>query len=172
NARGCVVLDTRKTLPGLRLAQKYAVRVGGGANQRLALYDGILIKENHIAAAGSVTVALQNAHDLVATQASARSGQVTIQVEVETLAQLREALAAGAVSVLLDNFSIEMMREAVRINQEVAQGAPLLEVSGGVTLAQLRDIAATGVDRIAIGKLTKDVKAVDFSLRVLERVPA
>jgi len=172
NARGCVVLDTRKTLPGLRLAQKYAVRVGGGANQRLALYDGILIKENHIAAAGSVTVALQNAHDLVATQASARSGQVTIQVEVETLDQLREALAAGAVSVLLDNFSIEMMREAVRINQEVAQGAPLLEVSGGVTLAQLRDIAATGVDRIAIGKLTKDVKAVDFSLRVLERVPA
>src|SRR5690606_38046881 len=93
NPRGCVVLDTRKTLPGLRLAQKYAVRVGGGANQRLALYDGILIKENHIAAAGSVTVALQNAQDLVATQTSARSGEVTIQVEVETLDQLREALA-------------------------------------------------------------------------------
>jgi nicotinate-nucleotide pyrophosphorylase (carboxylating) len=91
-------------------------------------------------------------------------------VEVETLDQLREALAAGAVSVLLDNFSNEMMRDAVRINQEVAQGAALLEVSGGVTMDQLRDIAATGVDRISIGKLTKDVKAVDFSLRVLERI--
>ena len=170
NPRGCVVLDTRKTLPGLRLAQKYAVRVGGGANQRLALYDGILIKENHIAAAGSVTAALKNAQALVAAQASPLREQITIQVEVETLDQLREALAAGAVSVLLDNFSNEMMREAVRINQEVAQGAALLEVSGGVTMDQLRDIAATGVDRISIGKLTKDVKAVDFSLRVLERI--
>ena len=170
NPRGCVVLDTRKTLPGLRLAQKYAVRVGGGANQRLALYDGILIKENHIAAAGSVTAAVKNAQTLVAAQASPLREQITIQVEVETLEQLREALAAGAVSVLLDNFSNEMMRDAVRINQEVAQGAALLEVSGGVTMDQLRDIAATGVDRISIGKLTKDVKAVDFSLRVLERI--
>ena len=170
NPRGCVVLDTRKTLPGLRLAQKYAVRVGGGANQRLALYDGILIKENHIAAAGSVTAALKNAQALVAAQASPLREQITIQVEVETLDQLREALAAGAVSVLLDNFSNEMMRDAVRINDEVAQGAALLEVSGGVTMEQLRDIAATGVDRISIGKLTKDVKAVDFSLRVLERL--
>ena len=164
------IVDTRKTIPGLRLAQKYAVRVGGGANQRLALYDGILIKENHIAAAGSVTAALKNAQALVAAQASPLREQITIQVEVETLDQLREALAAGAVSVLLDNFSNEMMREAVRINQEVAQGAALLEVSGGVTMDQLRDIAATGVDRISIGKLTKDVKAVDFSLRVLERI--
>ena len=170
NPRGCVVLDTRKTLPGLRLAQKYAVRVGGGANQRLALYDGILIKENHIAAAGSVTGALKNAQTLVAAQASPLREQITIQVEVETLEQLREALAAGAVSVLLDNFSNEMMRDAVRINDEVAQGAALLEVSGGVTMDQLRDIAATGVDRISVGKLTKDVKAVDFSLRVLERI--
>ncbi len=170
NPRGCVVLDTRKTLPGLRLAQKYAVRVGGGANQRLALYDGILIKENHIAAAGSVTAALKNAQAMVAAQASPLREQITIQVEVETLEQLREALAAGAVSVLLDNFSNEMMREAVRINHEVMQGAALLEVSGGVTMDQLRDIAATGVDRISIGKLTKDVKAVDFSLRVLERL--
>jgi len=170
NPRGCVVLDTRKTLPGLRLAQKYAVRVGGGANQRLALYGGILIKENHIAAAGSVTAAVKNAQALVAAQASPLREQITIQVEVETLDQLREALAAGAVSVLLDNFSNEMMREAVLINQEVAQGAALLEVSGGVTMDQLRDIAATGVDRISIGKLTKDVKAVDFSLRVLERI--
>ena len=170
NPRGCVVLDTRKTLPGLRLAQKYAVRVGGGANQRLALYDGILIKENHIAAAGSVTAAVKNAQTLVAAQASPLREQITIQVEVETLEQLREALAAGAVSVLLDNFSNEMMRDAVRLNDEVAQGAALLEVSGGVTMDQLRDIAATGVDRISVGKLTKDVKAVDFSLRVLERI--
>ena len=170
NPRGCVVLDTRKTLPGLRLAQKYAVRVGGGANQRLALYDGILIKENHIAAAGSVTAAVKNAQTLVDAQASPLREQITIQVEVETLEQLREALAAGAVSVLLDNFSNEMMRDAVRINDEVAQGAALLEVSGGVTMDQLRDIAATGVDRISVGKLTKDVKAVDFSLRVLERI--
>ena len=126
NPRGCVVLDTRKTLPGLRLAQKYAVRVGGGANQRLALYDGILIKENHIAAAGSVTAAVKNAQTLLAAQASPLREQITIQVEVETLDQLREALAAGAVSVLLDNFSNEMMRDAVRINDEVAQGAALL----------------------------------------------
>ncbi|HYR26420.1 MAG TPA: nicotinate-nucleotide diphosphorylase (carboxylating), partial [Aquabacterium sp.] len=164
------VLDTRKTLPGLRLAQKYAVRVGGGANQRLALYDGILIKENHIAAAGSVTAAVKNAQALVAAQASPLREQITIQVEVETLLQLREALSAGARSVLLDNFDHAMMREAVRINQEMTQGEALLEVSGGVTMEQLRDIAATGVDRISIGKLTKDVKAVDFSLRVLERL--
>ncbi len=170
NPRGCVVLDTRKTLPGLRLAQKYAVRVGGGANQRLALYDGILIKENHIAAAGSVTAAVKNAQALVAAQPSPQREQITIQVEVETLDELREALAAGAVSVLLDNFTYDMMRAAVAINQEMAKGEALLEVSGGVTLDQLRDIAATGVDRISIGKLTKDVKAVDFSLRVLERI--
>ncbi|RQO59917.1 nicotinate-nucleotide diphosphorylase (carboxylating) [Paucibacter sp. KBW04] len=154
NPRGCVVLDTRKTIPGLRLAQKYAVRVGGGANQRLALYAGILIKENHIAAAGGVGAALRAAQAL-------QSG-VDIQVEVETLAQLQEALDAGAVSVLLDNFSEPMMREAVSLNQ----GRALLEVSGGVALDQLRWIAATGVDRISIGRLTKDVRAVDYSMRV------
>jgi nicotinate-nucleotide pyrophosphorylase (carboxylating) len=154
NPRGCAVLDTRKTLPGLRLAQKYAVRVGGGANQRLALYDGILIKENHIAAAGGVTQALK--------QAQALDAGVGIQVEVETIEQLREALAAGAVSVLLDNFSEPMMREAVAI----AGGKALLEVSGGVALDQLRWIAATGVDRISVGRLTKDAKAVDYSMRV------
>ncbi|WP_431101033.1 carboxylating nicotinate-nucleotide diphosphorylase [Roseateles noduli] len=154
NPRGCAVLDTRKTLPGLRLAQKYAVRVGGGANQRLALYDGILIKENHIAAAGGVTQALQ--------QAQALEAGVTIQVEVETIEQLREALKAGAVSVLLDNFSEPMMREAVAI----AGGQALLEVSGGVAIDQLRWIAATGVDRISVGRLTKDAKAVDYSMRV------
>ena len=154
NPRGCAVLDTRKTLPGLRQAQKYAVRVGGGQNQRLALWHGILIKENHIAAAGGVAAALANAYAL-------HSG-VEIQIEVETLDQLREALAAGATSVLLDNFAEPAMREAVTI----AAGRALLEVSGGVTLAQLRGIAATGVDRISIGKLTKDVQAVDYSMRV------
>ena len=149
------VLDTRKTLPGLRLAQKYAVRVGGGKNQRLALYDGILIKENHIAAAGGITAAMQAAHALHAG--------VTIQIEVENLAELEEALAAGAVSVLLDNFTLEMMREAVRIND----GRALLEASGGVNMSTLRAIAETGVDRISIGGLTKDVRATDYSLRIV-----
>lgn len=170
NPRGCVVLDTRKTLPGLRLAQKYAVRVGGGANQRLALYDGILIKENHIASAGSVSAALQRAQALVAEQAAPQGYQIGIQIEVETLDQLREALSAGATSILLDNFNEALMREAVAINEQLTGGSALLEASGGVTLDQLRGIAATGVDRISIGKLTKDVKAVDFSLRVLERI--
>lgn len=152
--KGCLVLDTRKTVPGLRLAQKYAVRVGGGANQRLALYDGILIKENHIAAAGGVRQAVQAA---LALQAG-----VSIQVEVEDLIELQEALDAGAQSVLLDNFSEAQMREAVALSA----GRALLEVSGGVALDQLRWIAATGVDRISIGRLTKDVKAVDYSLRI------
>lgn len=156
NPRGCKVLDTRKTLPGLRLAQKYAVRVGGGANQRLALYDGILIKENHIAATGDVATALKAARAL-------NSG-VGIQIEVETLAQLDEALDAGATSVLLDNFSLDQMREAV----QRTQGRALLEASGGITLAQLRAVAATGVDRISIGKLTKDIQATDYSMRVVD----
>jgi nicotinate-nucleotide pyrophosphorylase (carboxylating) len=154
NPKGCVVLDTRKTLPGLRLAQKYAVRVGGGENQRLALYDGILIKENHIAAAGGVGAAVRAALDLHAG--------VSIQVEVESIDELRQALDAGAPSVLLDNFSQSMMREAVALTA----GRALLEVSGGVALDQLRWIAATGVDRISIGRLTKDVKAVDYSMRI------
>jgi len=155
NPRGCAILDTRKTVPGLRLAQKYAVRVGGGQNQRLALYAGILIKENHIAAAGGVGAALRAAQALKAG--------VDIQIEVETIAQLHEALEAGAVSVLLDNFSEAQMREAVAVNA----GRALLEVSGGVALEQLRWIAATGVDRISVGRLTKDVRAVDYSMRVL-----
>ncbi|MEX3630091.1 MAG: carboxylating nicotinate-nucleotide diphosphorylase [Burkholderia sp.] len=150
------ILDTRKTLPGLRLAQKYAVRVGGGANQRLALYDGILIKENHIAAAGGVGEALDAAFALEAG--------VPVQVEVETLAQLDTALAHSAKSVLLDNFSFEMMREAVR----VAGGRAVLEVSGGVNAETVRDIASTGVDRISIGALTKDVRATDFSMRIVD----
>ena len=154
NPRGCAVLDTRKTIPGLRLAQKYSVRVGGGRNQRLALWDGILVKENHIAAAGGVAAALERAFALDAG--------AEIQVEVEGLDQLREALASGASSVLLDNFTLDEMREAVA---RTAGGA-LLEVSGGVTLERLREIAATGVDRISIGALTKDVRAVDYSMRI------
>ena len=156
--RGCAVLDTRKTLPGLRQAQKYAVRVGGGRNQRMALWHGILIKENHIAAAGGIAQ--------VMAQAVALNAGVDVQIEVESIAQLREALAAGAMSVLLDNFTLDDMREAVKI----ANGGAMLEVSGGVTLAALRDIAATGVDRVSIGKLTKDVVAADFSMRVLDQV--
>ena len=158
NPRGCSILDTRKTLPGLRLAQKYAVRTGGGSNHRLGLYDGVLIKENHIAAAGGVAAALRSARAL-------QSG-VAIQIEVETVAQLQVAIAAGAADILLDNFTLEQMREAVA----VCAGRARLEVSGGVELAQVRDIAATGVDRISIGKLTKDVAAVDFSMRVIGTV--
>ena len=153
---GCAILDTRKTLPGLRQAQKYAVRVGGGQNQRLALWHGILIKENHIAAAGGIPQVLRAARELQAG--------VDIQIEVERLEQLREALAHGATSVLLDNFSFAQMREAVA----VTAGRALLEVSGGVGLDQVREIAATGVDRISIGRLTKDVKATDYSMRVFD----
>ena len=149
-----VVMDTRKTLPGLRLAQKYAVRVGGGANQRIGLYDGILIKENHIAGAGGVVPALN--------AAKALNAGVSIQVEVETLAQLSEALDWGCTLILLDNFSLDQVREAVRINA----GRAKLEVSGGVNLTTLRAIAETGVDRISIGTLTKDVQSTDFSMRL------
>jgi nicotinate-nucleotide pyrophosphorylase (carboxylating) len=155
NPKGCAVLDTRKTLPGLRQAQKYAVRVGGGHNQRMALWDGILIKENHIAAAGGIAPALQAAKLL--------NAQISVQIEVESLAELQQALQGGAVSVLLDDFSLADMRAAVALNQ----GQALLEVSGGVDLRAIRDIASTGVDRISVGKLTKDVQAIDLSLRVL-----
>jgi nicotinate-nucleotide pyrophosphorylase (carboxylating) len=153
NPHGCVILDTRKTIPGLRQAQKYAVRTGGGANQRLALWDGILIKENHIAAAGGVAAALR--------AAAALHAGVPIQVEVESLDQLSEAIKVGADSILLDNFSPERLREAVALTA----GRALLEASGGVTVERLREIAATGVDRISIGALTKDLRAVDFSMR-------
>ncbi|HQR84577.1 MAG TPA: carboxylating nicotinate-nucleotide diphosphorylase [Polynucleobacter sp.] len=154
NPKGCAVLDTRKTIPGLRRAQKYAVLVGGGQNQRLALWHGILIKENHIAAAGGVAAAIKAAQDL-------NSG-VDIQVEVESLAELEEALNAGAKSILIDNFTTEQMKEAVVFTQ----GRALLEASGGINLDQMRAIAATGVDRISLGKLTKDIQAVDFSMRI------
>ncbi|HEU4775754.1 MAG TPA: carboxylating nicotinate-nucleotide diphosphorylase [Telluria sp.] len=150
------ILDTRKTVPGLRQAQKYAVRVGGGQNQRMALFDGILIKENHIAAAGGVAKALKAAQDL--------NTGVSIQIEVEHLSQLTEALEAGATSVLLDNFELDAMRQAVALNA----GRALLEASGGVNMESVRAIAETGVDRISIGSLTKDVKATDYSLRIID----
>lgn len=155
NPRGCAVLDTRKTMPGLRQAQKYAVRTGGGQNQRLALWDGILIKENHIAAAGGIAQALGRAGQLDAG--------VTVQVEVENLDELKQALASGATSVLLDDFSHDDMRAAVALNA----GRALLEVSGGVDLERIQAIARTGVDRISVGKLTKDVRAIDLSMRIV-----
>ena len=148
------IVDTRKTLPGLRLAQKYAVRTGGGTNHRIGLYDAVLIKENHIAAAGGVAQVLARAAQ-VAAQAD------FVEIEVETLTQLSEALNAGARMVLLDNMNLHTLREAVRLNA----GRAVLEISGGVTLAGLRELADTGVDRISIGGLTKDVQATDFSMR-------
>jgi nicotinate-nucleotide pyrophosphorylase (carboxylating) len=151
------ILDTRKTIPNLRLAQKYAVTVGGAHNQRLALYDGILIKENHIAAAGSISA--------VMTNALALNTNKNIQIEVENLNQLQEALNAGATSILLDNFSITQLSEAVSINKKLDGGA-ILEASGSITLENVRDIALTGVDRISIGAITKNVRAIDLSMRV------
>jgi nicotinate-nucleotide pyrophosphorylase (carboxylating) len=148
------IMDTRKTLPGLRIAQKYAVKVGGGHNQRIGLFDGILIKENHIAAAGGIRPVLAAAQQLAGQDA-------TIQIEVENLDELREALEAGAGLVLLDNFSLSDMRVAVALNAGRAE----LEASGGVNLQTLLDIAKTGVDRISIGGLTKDVQAIDLSMR-------
>lgn len=147
------ILDTRKTLPGLRLALKYAVRCGGGHNHRIGLYDGVLIKENHIAAAGGIREALRHAAEI--------AGGVPIQIEVESLAQLEEALSAGATLILLDNFDLTGLREAVRITA----GRATLEASGGVSLDTVRAIAETGVQRISVGSLTKDIRAADLSMR-------
>ena len=147
------ILDTRKTLPGLRNAQKYAVRCGGANNHRMGLYDGILIKENHIMAAGSITAAVQAARR--------RQAQVPVEVEIETLDQLREALAAGADILLLDNFTMATMREAVGLTA----GRAKLEASGGIDMTQIKAVAETGVDYISIGSLTKHVQAVDLSMR-------
>jgi nicotinate-nucleotide pyrophosphorylase (carboxylating) len=148
-----VVMDTRKTLPGLRLAQKYAVRTGGGANQRIGLFDGILIKENHIAAAGGIRQAL--------TAAKLLNANVPIQIEVENLDELQTALDAGASLTLLDNFDLDLLREAVQI----ASGRATLEASGGISLDTIRAVAETGVDRISVGSLTKDIRAIDLSMR-------
>ncbi len=149
------IVDTRKTLPGLRVAQKYAVAMGGGVNHRMGLHDAILIKENHITAAGGVRAAMAQTAELAAKAKF-------IEIEVETLAQLQEALDCGAKMVLLDNMSVPTLQEAVRLNA----GRAVLEISGGVTLDTVRQLAQTGVDRISIGTLTKDVKAVDLSMRM------
>ncbi|HEY8119118.1 MAG TPA: carboxylating nicotinate-nucleotide diphosphorylase [Methylophilaceae bacterium] len=147
------ILDTRKTIPGLRLAQKYAVTVGGGMNQRLGLYDGILIKENHIAAAGGIKQVL--------TAASTINAGVPIQIEVESLAELQTALDADAKLILLDNFGLQELRAAVALNA----GRAILEASGGIDISNVREIALTGVDRISIGNLTKNIRAIDLSMR-------
>lgn len=149
-----VIVDTRKTLPGLRLAQKYAVYTGGGTNHRVGLYDAVVIKENHIAAAGGIAQVMQRAAQLTAEADF-------IEIEVENLDELAQALEAGARMVLLDNMNLADLKEAVRLNA----GRAILEISGGVTLEGLRELAETGVDRISIGGLTKDVKATDFSMR-------
>ncbi len=151
---GAVILDTRKTLPGLRRAQKYAVRCGGAENHRLGLYDAVLIKENHIAASGGVAAAVE-----AAKRAAPRG--MPIEIEVENLEQLREALAAGAERLLLDNFELDALRAAARETNRRAR----LEASGGITLANVRAIAETGVDYISIGEITKNVRAVDLSMR-------
>ncbi len=157
---GAVILDTRKTVPGLRRAQKYAVTCGGGQNHRMGLYDAILIKENHIAAAGSVAAALQQARNTAPEN-------TPIEIEVENLEQLREALAAGANHLLLDNFTPDLLRIGVK----EAHGRAKLEASGGITLENVRAIAETGVDFISVGSLTKNVTAVDLSLRILSHLP-
>jgi len=155
---GAKILDTRKTMPGLRTALKYAVTVGGGVNHRIGLFDGILIKENHIAAAGGIAPALRAAYELVKHQAAA---DTMIEIEVETVGQLEAALSCGARLILLDNFSIETMREAVELTGRRAE----LEASGGINMHTVRAIAETGVDRISIGTLTKDITALDLSMR-------
>lgn len=149
------IMDTRKTLPGLRIAQKYAVSVGGGLNQRLGLYDGILIKENHIAAAGSIQAVLNEANTIAA------GTNLSVQIEVENLHELETALQAGAKLILLDNFDIPSLKKAVEINQKRA----VLEASGGIDLNNVREIALTGIDRISIGSLTKNIEAIDLSMR-------
>ena len=147
------LLDTRKTIPGLRSAQKYAVACGGGNNHRMGLYDAILIKENHILAAGGIQPAVQRA----------KASRRRVEVEVEDLRELEQAIAAGADTIMLDNFTLGMIREAVLVNQ----GRALLEVSGNVTQETLPELAATGVDLISIGDLTKNVRAIDFSMRIM-----
>ncbi|SDH87691.1 carboxylating nicotinate-nucleotide diphosphorylase [Nitrosomonas sp. Nm132] len=157
---GTKIVDTRKTLPGLRFAQKYAVKCGGGENHRFGLHDGILIKENHIIAAGGIKLALQKAKEI------APAG-VFIQIEVETLDELQQALTAGATMILLDNFDPAGLYEAVALNQQLTNPCAILEASGNITLANVRAVAETGVNRISVGSLTKDVKALDLSMRFL-----
>ncbi len=153
----CRILDTRKTLPGLRLAQKYAVRCGGGCNHRVGLFDAILIKENHIMSAGGIAVAIAIAKKLHAN--------MPVEVEVESIAELREALSAKAARLLLDNFSLELLQEAVAINRAEGDPPAELEASGGLTIEEITAVAKTGVDYISVGALTKNVRAIDLSMR-------
>jgi nicotinate-nucleotide pyrophosphorylase (carboxylating) len=152
----CRILDTRKTIPGLRLAQKHAVRTGGGSNHRIGLFDAMLIKENHIVAAGSISAAVRRGR--------VAHPKLLLEVEVETLAQLEEAIAAGVDRVLLDNFDIDGLRAAVAVRDRSA-GKVALEASGNIMLAQLPQVAATGVDFISVGSLTKNITAIDLSMR-------
>ena len=152
----CRILDTRKTLPGLRLAQKYAVRCGGGCNHRVGLFDAILIKENHVTSAGGIAVAIAAAKKLHAN--------MPVEVEVESIAELREALSAKAERLLLDNFSLELLQEAVAINRAEGDPPAELEGSGGLTIEEITAVAKTGVDYISVGALTKNVRAIDLSM--------
>ncbi|GKS69523.1 nicotinate-nucleotide pyrophosphorylase [carboxylating] [Nitrosomonas sp. PY1] len=159
------IVDTRKTLPGLRIAQKYAVKCGGGTNHRLGLYDGILIKENHILAAGGIATAIKDAQAIVPLGAF-------IQIEVESLNELEQALTAGAEMILLDNFTLEQIKEAVAITRyQHGHKKIILETSGNITLQNVREIAETGIDRISIGSLTKNIHAIDLSLRLYDLQP-
>ena len=153
----CQILDTRKTIPGLRLAQKYAVQCGGGVNHRIGLYDAILIKENHIASAGGIAAAVLAARQLHA--------DLPVEVEVESIAELREALTVKTERLLLDNFSLELLREAVAVNRDEGNPGAELEASGGIAIDQVAAIAATGVDYVSVGALTKNIRAVDLSMR-------
>lgn len=161
NGTQAVIVDTRKTLPGLRLAQKYAVKCGGGMNHRFGLYDGILIKENHIIAAGGIRSALRKAQEI------APPG-VFIQIEVESLQELQEALTAGASTVLLDNFTLNQLSDAVVLTRQKTGERVTLEASGNITLKNVRQVAETGVGRISIGSLTKNIRAIDLSMRFRE----
>ena len=154
---GCRILDTRKTIPGLRLAQKYAVQCGGGVNHRIGLFDAILIKENHILSAGGVAAAVESSREI--------NAGMPVAVEVESLDELRDALGADAERLLLDNFSLQQLRDAVAINRDQGNPPAELEASGGITLDGIRDIAATGVDFISVGALTKNIRAIDLSMR-------
>ncbi|MBY0484398.1 carboxylating nicotinate-nucleotide diphosphorylase [Nitrosomonas sp.] len=163
NGTQAVIVDTRKTLPGLRLAQKYAVKCGGGMNHRFGLYDGILIKENHIIAAGGIRSALRKAQEI------APPG-VFIQIEVESLQELQDALTAGASTVLLDNFTLNQLSDAVVLTRQKTGERVTLEASGNITLKNVRQVAETGVGRISIGSLTKNIRAIDLSMRFRESV--
>ncbi|MEE8327709.1 MAG: carboxylating nicotinate-nucleotide diphosphorylase [Nitrosomonadaceae bacterium] len=159
---GALIVDTRKTLPGLRLAQKYAVKCGGGVNHRLGLYDGILIKENHIMSAGGIEQALKTAK-IIAPK------DLIIQIEVETKDELSKALNAGARMILLDNFNLDDLNYAVALTADLTNKKVTLEASGGITLSNVRKIAETGVDRISIGSITKNVRAIDFSMNFIKK---